>query len=79
MLGWIGSVAFAICGLPLVWQCVERGNAKGVNNVFLILWSIGEVCYVIQVIADYGFVPWMLFNYLLNIVFIVTILYYKVK
>ncbi len=72
-------MAFAVCGLPLVWQCVVNRSAKDVNSVFLALWSIGEVCYVVQVMVDYGFVPWMMFNYLMNILFIAVILYFKVK
>lgn len=79
MLGWVGSIAFAVCGLPLVISCVRQGHARDVNNAFLILWSIGEVCYIIQVIADFGFVMWLLFNYLMNAAFIVVILYFKVK
>jgi uncharacterized protein with PQ loop repeat len=79
MLGWIGSIAFAVCGAPLVYSCIRQKSAKSVNPVFLILWTVGEVCYIIQVCTDYGFVIWMMFNYLLNSVFIVIILYYKVR
>ncbi|KKN46360.1 hypothetical protein LCGC14_0673880 [marine sediment metagenome] len=78
MLGWIGSIAFAICGAPLAWSCYVNKHANNVNSVFLALWIIGEVCYIIQVLVDYGFVPWMMFNYLLNVFFIVVVLYYKV-
>ena len=74
-----GSISFAICGLPLVWTCIVNKHAKDVNNIFLILWSIGEVCYIVQVLVDYGFVIWMMFNYLLNIIFIVIILFYKAR
>ena len=47
--------------------------------MFLFLWLLGEVCYVIQVLIDFGWVVWMMFNYLLNIIFIMIVLYYKAK
>ena len=79
IIGWIGSVAFAICGLPQAWECYKNKSAKGINQLFVGLWLIGEVCYVVSVLLKFGWVSWMMFNYLANIFSIVVILYYLIK
>jgi len=78
-LGWIGSVAFAMCGLPQAWECYKNGSAKGISPVFIALWFIGEVCYVISVLMKFGWVSWMMFNYIANIFSIAVIFIYLIK
>ena len=79
IIGWIGSVAFAMCGIPQAWGCFRNKSARGINPAFIALWLIGEVCYVISVLMKFGWVHWMMFNYMLNIVSITVITYYLVK
>ncbi len=78
-IGWIGSVAFAVCGLPQAWECYKSGSAKGISPNFIALWFIGEVSYVISVLMKFGWVSWMMFNYIANIFSITVIVYYLVK
>ena len=78
-LGWIGSVAFAVCGLPQAWECYRNGSAQGISPVFVALWFIGEVCYVISVLMKFGWVSWMMFNYIANIFSITIIVIYLIK
>ncbi|UCG78559.1 MAG: PQ-loop repeat-containing protein [Nitrospirota bacterium] len=78
LIGWIGSIAFAICGLPQAWECYKNKTAKGINPVFITLWLIGEVCYVISVLIKFGCVAWMMFNYIANLFSITVIIYYLV-
>lgn len=79
LIGWIGSVAFAICGLPQAWECFKNKSAKGINPFFVGLWLTGEVCYVMSVLLKFGWVGWMMFNYLANIFSITVIMYYLIK
>ncbi len=79
LIGWIGSVAFAICGLPQAWECFKSKRAKGISPVFVGLWLTGEVCYVVSVLMKFGWVTWMMFNYLANLLSIAVIGYYMVK
>jgi uncharacterized protein with PQ loop repeat len=79
LIGWIGSIAFAICGLPQAWECFRNKTAKGISPFFVILWLIGEVCYVISVLLKFGWVTWMMFNYLANIISVAVIVFYLIK
>lgn len=76
LIGWMGAVLFAICGLPQAVQCAREGHARGLNWFFLLAWFFGEVFTIIYVWpkADYP----LLFNYFLNLVFLTVILRYKV-
>ena len=78
-LGWIGSFCFAAAGIPQVCQCIKQGHARGVSLWILILWLIGEVCYVMAVFSEFGWVWWQLANYLTNVIVISVILAYKVR
>lgn len=75
-IGWIGSVAFAICGIPQAWECYKNRSARGINPAFVGLWLTGEVCYVISVLMKFGWVSWMMFNYLANLFSIAIIVFY---
>lgn len=74
-IGWIGSIAFAICGAPQAWQSLKEGHSKGIAMGFISLWLIGEICTIVYVIPK-GHAP-LIFNYLGNLLFAGTIIYYK--
>ena len=78
-IGWIGSITFAICGLPQAWKCFKNKSARGISPAFVALWLTGEVCYVISVLMKFGWVTWMMFNYLANLFAIAVITFYLVK
>ena len=78
-IGWIGSIAFAFCGLPQAGECFKNRSAKGIHPVFVGLWLIGEVCYVVSVLMKFGWVNWMMFNYMANIFSIAVIIFYLMK
>lgn len=77
VLGWIGSIAFAICALPQAWDSYQKGSSKGITWGFFVLWSVGELFTFLYVIPM-GHLP-MIFNYSLNMIFLSIIGYYKVK
>jgi uncharacterized protein with PQ loop repeat len=78
IIGWIGSILFAICGLPQAIQCVKDGHSRGLNWVFLICWLFGEIFTLAYVAYTTG--DWVLLsNYLINLVFLATMLRYKIS
>lgn len=77
-LGWIGSIMLALCGLPQAIQCLKNKNANGLDPYFLALWTGGEVFTLIAVLKDVS-LPYLLFNYGCNLVFLSIIWWYKVK
>lgn len=76
LIGWIGSIAFAICALPQAYQSYKDGHSNGVTWGLIVLWWIGEWCSLIYVIP---MMKWPLIaNYVGNIVFVGIITYYKI-
>lgn len=77
IIGWIGSILFAVCGLPQAIECYKAGHSRGLSWAFLLCWFGGEVFTIIYIFpkADYP----LLFNYALNMVFLSVMLYYKIK
>jgi uncharacterized protein with PQ loop repeat len=77
IVGWIGSVLLALCGLPLAWQSFRDKHSHGISNAFLVMWLVGELLTFSYVLPkkDYP----LLFNYGLNIVCLVIVIRYKFK
>ena len=76
LIGWLGAMCFALCGLPQAMQVLSQGHASGVNPYFIGLWFGGEIFTMIYVYFTRGFDKPLFFNYTLNLVFISIILYY---
>ena len=75
-IGWIGAVAFAICGAPQAYKSWKEGHAHGLAWSFLVLWYIGELFGLVYVIALLSY-P-LIFNYAFNVILVTVILRYKV-
>lgn len=74
-IGWIGSICFAICGLPQAIASWQQGHSDGISWLFLGLWFTGEVLTLIYVMPKR---QWpLIFNYVCNLVFIAIVMYYK--
>jgi uncharacterized protein with PQ loop repeat len=78
ILGWIGSVMCALCGFPQACKCFKQGHAKGVSKLFILMWLMGEICFIIATLTSFGFVGWLMLNYFCNIFFISIILRYLI-
>ncbi len=76
-IGWIGAVCFAFCGVPQAYQCYKVKHSRGLSGWFLGLWMAGEVCYVASILAQFGFIGWLMFNYILNFLCLLVIIRYK--
>lgn len=77
ILGWIGSFMLAFCGLPEVIRTIREGECT-LTWGFLLMWGIGEVCLLIPVIQQ-EMALFLLLNYGANTLFLVVLLWYKLK
>lgn len=77
ILGWVGSILFAICGIPLLREVYKQGHAKHYSQSFLLLWFFGEVLTLTYVIILKNY-P-LIFNYFTNAICLIGVLYYKFK
>jgi uncharacterized protein with PQ loop repeat len=77
IMGWLGSICLAICGIPQAWQSYKDKNSDGISWGFVILWAFGEV-FALAYVYDKLDLP-LLLNYATNILILGVILYYKVK
>jgi len=76
LIGWIGSIAFAISGLPQAIYSYKQGHSRGITWGLIWCWWVGEWFSLIYVIP-LGKLP-LIINYLGNIVFVGVITYYKI-
>lgn len=79
-IGWIGGVLLALCAAPEAYTALTTGNT-GLGWPFLLLWQGGEIAllaYTLMKSREVKLLP-LLFNYGLNILFISTIMYVKLR
>jgi hypothetical protein len=76
ILGWLGSVLLAICGIFEAIPAIIRGYTR-LTLTFLLAWLFGEIFVLIPVLLKIK-EPYLIFNYGLNIIFISVILKYKI-
>lgn len=76
VIGWIGAICFAICGLPQAIKCFRDKHADGLDWFFLILWFTGEICMLIYILPEL-LIP-LIVNYFANLMFVMVIIYYKI-
>lgn len=75
IIGWIGGILLAACAIPLAWESYRQKHSRGISNLFLALWLIGEILMFIYVLPKQD-MP-LLFNYGLNIACLVVVIRYK--
>lgn len=76
LLGWVGSILFALCALPQALQSYRQGHSEGLSWAFLAMWGGGEVATLLYVLEKGNLLP-LLFNYGLNLVFLAVIIWYR--
>lgn len=77
IIGWLGSICLAICGLPQAWASHKDKHSHGISWAFLLLWAFGEL-FALTYVYDKLDLP-LLLNYSINILILSVILYYKAK
>lgn len=76
VIGWLGGILLALCGLPLAWSAYKTGK-DNTNRTFLHWWLTGEVMLLTYVFWEHGFDWPLLFNYTSNIFLILFVLRYN--
>jgi len=78
VIGWIGSALLAGCALPQAWKSFKDKHSKGISRSFIWTWTVGELFMFYYIVNDAFSWP-LLFNYGINSVFCLIILWYKIK
>jgi len=78
MLGWIGSILFAVCGLPQAIKAIKDGHANGLSHGFLLLWTGGEIFTLLAIFIENP-ITYLMFNYVTNLMFLIIMWYYKLR
>ena len=76
IIGWIGSICLAICGLPQAWDSFKKKNSDGITWGMIVLWTFGEMITMSYIVGEMD-AP-LLMNYAVNVFVTSTILYYKI-
>lgn len=74
-IGWMGSMLFALCGLPQAIQSYKQKHSDGLTWMFLLMWFFGEVFTFAYVLPKMDY-P-LLANYVVNFAFLIVIMFYK--
>ena len=77
LIGWIGSILFAACGIPQAYESYTKGNSDGLTWAFLLMWLGGEILTLIYITPKLDY-P-LIFNYTNNLVCLLVILRYKIR
>lgn len=77
VIAWVGAVAFAVCAIPQAWACFKQKHAAGLDWSFLLLWLLGELCFLVYSIHLWD-LPLMT-NYIANGLSLFVIIYYKLR
>lgn len=72
LVGYIGSICFAICGIPPAVEAIRKGYCEYPKS-FLWLWFIGEIATTIYVIAIAKYI--LLINYIVNLLCLMVLLW----
>lgn len=75
-IGWIGAALLSLCGIPEAYRSWKLKSCS-IGWGFLSMWGIGEVLLLIYILPKWD-LP-LIVNYLLNILCIIILCYYKVK
>lgn len=76
-MGWASTLCFSLCAIPQAWTSYKQKHSDGVSWGLLVLWLLGEIFATIYVLPKKD-AP-LLVNYAFNMMFIVVIIYYKIK
>ncbi len=81
IVGWMGSILFAICALPQVIHTFKTKKVDDLNEFFIWLWFLGEVFTLWYIIIDditnqVYHVP-LYFNYTFNLIMLFYLIYAK--
>ena len=80
MLGWIGTICFAVGPIVQALHTISTGDTRAFSWIFLGLWFAGEVTFGIYTVRELGVtrvsIPFLI-NYGLNIAALFVLIGYK--
>ena len=76
IIGYIGSILLAICGLPQAIESYKTKSSEGLTWGFILLWFFGEIFTFAYILPKMD-LP-LLINYSANLIFLIIILYFKI-
>ena len=76
LMGWLGSICLALCGVPQAIQSWQDKHSHGISWGMLLLWAFGE-CFALTYVFNKLDMP-MVMNYGINIFVVALMLYYKI-
>ena len=77
IIGWLGSILLAFCGLPQAIESYKTKSSEGLTWGFIGMWFFGEILTIIYILPQ--MVLPLIFNYTANIIFLSIIIYYKIN
>lgn len=78
IVGWMGAILFAMSAAPQAWMSYKQGHSEGVSNGLLSMWFGGELLSMIAMAAEPQIIWYVMFNYVLNFLFLLVIIHYKI-
>lgn len=76
LLGILGGLCFAYCGVPAAYATYKAGKSIGTPITVALLITIGTVLMYAYLTASYGFDPILTFNYFVEFVSWAIVSYY---
>ena len=77
VLGYVGSLTLAWCGLPQAIKCYKEKSAKGLSAWFIWMWIFGEIMVWTYLWMKNGTDIPVIINYGSNVILGFTIAYFK--
>lgn len=77
LLGWLGAIALALCGIPAACKAIRDGHARGMSSAFIALWWLGELTMLGHVVLERAGAA-LVTNYLANVLIVGVIVYFKI-
>lgn len=75
IIGWMGAICLAVCGLPQAWESYKARNSEGISWSMLLLWGFGELLTFIYVFEQMN-VP-LITNIATNILAVSIMIWFK--
>lgn len=66
IIGYIGSLAYALCGLPQAVLSIKNGHSQGISRAYALLSLLGSVLSLIYAFPRGDYV--LLLNFGINII-----------
>lgn len=79
LIGYIGSLLLAACGIPQVYKSFKDKHSNGLHLWFILMWLVGEYTTLAYILLKgINSIP-LLINYIISVVTTTIIMYYKIR